>query len=84
VIAAGHEAGIWVGVCGELAGDPEGVPVLLGLGLDEFSMAPPLIPRAKAILRRWTLTEARQLAEEALKLDTAGGVRELVQARQPS
>jgi phosphoenolpyruvate-protein phosphotransferase len=84
VIAAGHEAGIWVGVCGELAGDPEGVPVLLGLGLDEFSMSPPLIPRAKAILRRWTLTEARQLAEEALKLDTAGGVRELVQARQPS
>jgi phosphoenolpyruvate-protein phosphotransferase len=84
VINAGHEAGIWVGVCGELAGDPEGAPVLLGLGLDEFSMAPPLIPRAKAVLRRWTLTEARQLAEEALKLDTASGVRELVQARQPS
>jgi phosphoenolpyruvate-protein phosphotransferase len=83
VIEAGHERGIWVGVCGELAGDVEGIPILLGLGLDEFSMAAPLIPRAKAILRRWSLAGARRLAEAALKLDTAPGVRALVQTTPP-
>jgi phosphoenolpyruvate-protein kinase (PTS system EI component) len=80
VIEAGHERGIWVGVCGELAGDPEGIPILLGLGLDEFSMAPPLIPRAKAVLRQWTTAGARRLAEAALGLDTAPAVRSLARS----
>jgi len=84
VIEAGHERGIWVGVCGELAGDPEGIPILLGLGLDEFSMAAPLIPRAKAILRRWSVTGAKRLAEAALRLDTAQGVRSLVRSSPAS
>jgi phosphoenolpyruvate-protein phosphotransferase len=84
VIRAGHERGIWVGVCGELAGDPEGVPILLGLGLDEFSMAAPLIPRAKAILRRWSHAGARRLADAALRLDTAAAVRSLVASTTPS
>jgi phosphoenolpyruvate-protein phosphotransferase len=78
VIQAGHEAGIWVGVCGELAGDAEGVPVLLGLELDEFSMAPTLIPRAKAIVRRWSFDDARRLALQVLDLDSASAVREAV------
>jgi len=84
VIEAGHERGIWVGVCGELAGDPEGIPILLGLRLDEFSMAAPLIPRAKAILRRWSVTGAKRLAEAALRLDTAQAVRSLVQSTPAS
>ncbi len=79
VIQAAHSHGRWVGVCGELAGDPEAVPVLLGLGLDEFSVAPALIPRTKAILRRWRLVEAQELAKAALNLDSAAEVRALVQ-----
>jgi phosphotransferase system enzyme I (PtsI) len=84
VIRAGHERGIWVGVCGELAGDPEGIPILLGLGLDEFSMAAPLIPRAKGILRSWSSGAAQRLAETALHLDTAPAVRMLVRSTSPS
>ncbi len=78
VIEAGHARGIWIGLCGELAGDPDAIPLLLGLGLDEFSMAPPMIPQAKAIVRRWTSVAARDLALQALEQDTAEGVRELV------
>jgi len=78
VIAEAHQRGIWVGVCGELAGDTSAIPVLLGLGLDEFSMSPVLIPRAKAIIRRWSMKDARALADEALQLKSAQAVRELV------
>ena len=83
VIQAAHAAGIWAGVCGELAGDPEAVPILLGLGLDEFSMAPASIPGAKAILRQWSQEEAQRLAESALALESAEAVRGLVRAIYP-
>jgi phosphoenolpyruvate-protein phosphotransferase len=83
VIDAGHDQGIWIGVCGELAGEPDAVPILLGLGLDEFSIAPPLIPRAKAIIRRWSLEAARRVAAEALDLDSPDAVRALLRSRQP-
>ncbi len=79
VIEEGHAAGIWVGLCGELAGDPEGIPILLGLGLDEFSMAPSAIPQAKAVLRQWTAGDARNLAGAVLELDSAEQVRSFVQ-----
>ena len=78
VIVEAHRAGIWVGVCGELAGDPDAVPILLGLGLDEFSMAPPSIPRAKAIVRAWSLASAQRLAAEVVNLDSAEAVRATV------
>lgn len=78
VIEAGHAAEIWVGVCGELAGDPDAAPILLGLGLDEFSMSPRAIPHAKSVLRQWTSIQARQLAEEVLNLDSAEQVRQRV------
>jgi phosphotransferase system enzyme I (PtsI) len=78
VIEVSHTAGIWTGVCGELAGDPDAVPVLLGLGLDEFSMSSFSIPHAKAIIRAWTWSEAKTLAEEALEKYTANEVRMLV------
>lgn len=84
VIEAGHQAGIWVGVCGELASDPDAVPVLLGLGLDEFSMVPPAIPRAKAIIRRWSMAGARRLAADVLTLESAEVVREIVRSAQPA
>jgi len=84
VIDAAHKAGRWVGVCGELAGDPGAVPVLLGLRLDEFSMVPQAIPQAKATIRRWSLTGAQQLAAQVLQLDSASAVRNLVRETPPS
>jgi len=78
VINAGHETGIWIGVCGELAGDKDAVPILLGLGLDEFSMAPSSIPHAKAVIRNWSYEKARALALEVLDLDSAEAVRDRV------
>ncbi len=75
VIDGAHAAGIWVGLCGELAGQPEAIPLLLGLGLDEFSMEPASIPRAKQIIAQLTTEEARQIAEKALTFSTAREVR---------
>jgi phosphocarrier protein FPr len=63
----GAEAhGRWVGVCGELAGNPEAAVILVGLGVSELSMAPPLIPEVKEALRSVSLDEARELARRAL------------------
>jgi phosphoenolpyruvate-protein phosphotransferase len=71
-------AGIPVGVCGEMAGDPEALPLLVGLGIDELSMSPALIPRAKALVRRISAGWAEALARAALDLDSAAAVRRLV------
>ena len=84
VIAAAHAQGKWVGLCGELAGEPLALPILLGLGLDEFSMNPPAIPLAKQIMRALTLDEAREVAQAALELHSSDAVQALVQERVPS
>ena len=68
-VDAAHHHGIGCGVCGEMAGDPVLVPLLLGLGVDELSAAPPLVPQVKFIIRRLKLTEARELAEFALNCE---------------
>ncbi|MDY7075670.1 MAG: phosphoenolpyruvate--protein phosphotransferase [Chloroflexota bacterium] len=81
VISAAHAQGKWVGLCGELAGEPLAVPILLGLGLDEFSMNPPVIPLVKQIIRALTLDEAREIAQSALELDSPDAVRTLVRER---
>ena len=65
VIEAAHEAGKWVGMCGEMAGDAEAIPILLGLGLDELSMNAAAIPEAKAIIRSLSLAEAKGIAARA-------------------
>jgi phosphoenolpyruvate-protein phosphotransferase len=78
VIRAARAADVWVGMCGEMAGDPGAIPILLGLGLDEFSMGAAAIPSAKALIRTWSLAEAQALAREALALPTASAVRALV------
>jgi phosphotransferase system enzyme I (PtsI) len=75
VIDAAHIAGKWVGMCGEMAGDEEAVPILLGLGLDEFSMASLAIPGVKRIIRSLSLAEAREIADKALRLSTAEEVQ---------
>jgi len=72
---AAHARGKWVGVCGELAGDPPAAPLLIGLGVDELSMNPPAIPRAKQIIRALDYEAARAQAQVALELDTPEAVR---------
>ncbi|MFO7944342.1 MAG: phosphoenolpyruvate--protein phosphotransferase [Anaerolineales bacterium] len=83
VIQAAHEAGIWVGLCGEMAGDEDAVPILLGLDLDEFSAAPTLIPRVKEIIRQWMKEDAKRLARESKKLTSAEEVRNAVREHKP-
>lgn len=65
---AAHAAGIRVGVCGEMAGEPDLVPLLLGLGVDELSASAPLVPSVKYLIRRLKLSEARELAEQAVTM----------------
>jgi phosphotransferase system enzyme I (PtsI) len=66
-VDAAHRHGIWVGVCGEIAGDPNLVPLLLGLGVDELSTAPAGVAQIKYMIRRLKLTEAQELAKFALE-----------------
>ena len=70
VIKAAHAEGKWVGMCGELAGEPLAAPILLGLGLDEFSMSPPMVPLIKQILRGLDAGEMKRLAEKVLELES--------------
>lgn len=63
---AAHAHGKWVGICGEMGGMPEAIPILVGLGLDELSMNPPAIPQAKALIRNLDSREAQKLAAECL------------------
>ncbi|MDR0290606.1 MAG: phosphoenolpyruvate--protein phosphotransferase [Treponema sp.] len=66
-IDAAHEKGIKAAMCGEFAGDPSATPLLLGLGLDEFSMAASSIPQIKKIIRGRSLDECKKIADNALK-----------------
>ena len=74
VIENGHNAGIWVGMCGEMAGDINMTLVLLGLGLDEFSTSPIAIPEIKRIIRSVTMSQAEDIAREAITLPTGSEV----------
>ncbi|WP_025027109.1 phosphoenolpyruvate--protein phosphotransferase [Caldalkalibacillus mannanilyticus] len=78
VIKAAHQEGKWVGMCGEMAGDEIAIPILLGLGLDEFSMSASSVLPARSQIRKWSMTDAQKLAEQALTLKTAEEVQALV------
>ncbi len=82
-IKAAHTHGKWVGLCGELGGDVLAVPVLLGLGLDEFSMAASSIPAVKAAIREWTLEGAKNVAAQALMLPAAIEVIDFLKLQTP-
>jgi phosphotransferase system enzyme I (PtsI) len=69
-VDAGHANGIWTGVCGEIGGDPVLVPLLVGLGVDELSAAPPVIPEVKFMIRKIKLSEAQALADFALQCES--------------
>ena len=79
-VDAAHRYGIWVGVCGEMAGDPVLVPLLLGLGVDELSVAPSLVPSIKFLIRRLKMEEAKKLADFALDCEFGGEILKRAQA----
>ncbi|MFQ3646937.1 MAG: phosphoenolpyruvate--protein phosphotransferase [Anaerolinea sp.] len=74
-IEAGHAHGKWVGLCGEFAGRPQAVPILLGLGLDEFSMAAISIPTIKATIRTLRQADCKHFAQEVLRMTSPSEVR---------
>jgi phosphotransferase system enzyme I (PtsI) len=69
-----HANHIWVGVCGEMAGDVALVPLLLGLGMDELSAAATLVPRVKRAVQSLSIPECRELVEQTLKLNTGSEI----------
>lgn len=77
-VRAAHGAGIPVGMCGELAGKVEAIPVLVGLGLDDLSMNAPAIPQAKACIATLRLDQCRALAEQVLAQYDSASVRRLL------
>jgi phosphocarrier protein FPr len=78
VVDAAHAHGKRVSVCGELAGDPLAVPLLVGLGVDELSMNAPAIPRAKQIIRSLDYAAVHRLASCVMEMDTPEDVRERI------
>jgi phosphoenolpyruvate-protein phosphotransferase/dihydroxyacetone kinase phosphotransfer subunit len=77
-VEAGHRAGIPVGMCGELAGNPDAAALLIGLGLDELSMNAHCVPEVKAVIRKLSAAKCRKLAKKALKKENGEGVRKLL------
>jgi len=78
IIDNGHKAGIPVAMCGEMASDPISTVLLLGLGLDEFSMSPTAVLEVKKIIRSVTIVEARELAATIMKMDSCTKIDEYV------
>jgi len=87
-VDAAHRHGIWAGVCGEIAGDPVLAPLLIGLGVDELSAAPPVVSQVKYIIRRLKQSEAQALADFALQCESSSEIFarcvELARASAPS
>ncbi|WP_094606659.1 Phosphoenolpyruvate-protein phosphotransferase [Sporomusa silvacetica DSM 10669] len=78
VVKAGHEHKIWVGMCGEMAGDLLAAPLLTAMGLDKLSMNAPAIPRVKEVIRRFDDEQMRQVLVKALTLKDANDIRSLL------
>ncbi|MFW5940445.1 MAG: phosphoenolpyruvate--protein phosphotransferase [Chloroflexota bacterium] len=78
-VQAAHGAGIWVGMCGELAGNALATPLLIGLGLDELSMNAPAIPAVKKVIRSLEREQAREIAAAALQKVSAADVETFLQ-----
>lgn len=77
-VRAGHEGGAWVGMCGEMAGEPDLTELLIGLGLDELSMSAAMVPEVKAAVMETDSEQARRLAERALAADSRAGIHALL------
>jgi phosphotransferase system enzyme I (PtsI) len=87
VVRAARGAGIGVSLCGEMAADPQNLPVLLGLGLDEISMTPASLPLARHVLRRLSVSASQAMTRELLLCadprDTDRLVKEFLAAQAP-
>ncbi|SFE61416.1 phosphotransferase system, enzyme I, PtsI [Paenibacillus catalpae] len=83
VIRAAHKENKWVGMCGEMAGTPVALPILLGMGLDEFSMSASAVLPARALLSRLHRSKLASLSEAVLDLDDAEAVRSYVEKHVP-
>jgi phosphotransferase system enzyme I (PtsI) len=84
IVEAGHAAGIWVGLCGEMGANPLAVPFLVGLGIDELSVAPVNVPVVKATLRAISFREAAELAAELVNLPTAEAIHARLREALPN
>ncbi len=80
IIAAGNAAGIPVGMCGEAAADPLMIPLLIAFGLDEYSVNPVLVLTARCIISKWSVEEAKALADKVMELDTEKEIVDLLKA----
>ncbi len=74
VITAGHREGVWVGICGELAGNPLATALLIGLGLDELSVVPAILPEIKKIIRTMRYSHMRDIARRSLAMSSADDI----------
>lgn len=81
IIDTGHSKNIWVGLCGEMSGDTLLTPVLVGLGLDEISTSPVMLPEIKKIIRSITYEESKYIASHALTLSTGADVIDYLKAK---
>ncbi|MFI5253178.1 MAG: phosphoenolpyruvate--protein phosphotransferase [Bacteroidota bacterium] len=77
IIDAGHRHKKWVGLCGEVASNPVAIPPLIGLGFDELSVIPSLLPEIKKIIRSLSLNDAKALADKALGLSSREEIEQL-------
>ncbi|MEK4535220.1 phosphoenolpyruvate--protein phosphotransferase [Peribacillus sp. FSL K6-1552] len=78
VIDAAHKEGKWAGMCGEMAGDEVAIPILIGMGLDEFSMSATSILKARSLISQLSLDDMKKLSQDVLVMDTNDKVKEAV------
>jgi phosphotransferase system enzyme I (PtsI) len=76
IIDAGHKKGVWVGMCGEMAGDPLATVLLVGLGIDELSVIPSVLPEIKKIILSIKYKEAKRVADKVLAMSTEEEIRD--------
>ncbi len=81
IIEVGHDHNLWVGMCGEMASEPPFALILLGFGLDEFSVSPVAIPELKKVIRSVNIEQAREVSKSVLKLSTAREIEVFCRAR---
>lgn len=78
IVDAGHQKGVWVGMCGEMAGDPLTTLVLLGLGLDELSVSPLVLPEIKRIIRSVEYEETVKITEKVMQMEEAQDIERFI------
>jgi phosphotransferase system enzyme I (PtsI) len=81
IVKTGHTHNLEVAMCGEMAGEPAFALLLLGLGLDEFSVPPMVVPEIKYIIRKINLDEAKRITQEALELSTGKEIEEFMKGK---